>query len=337
MNSVADQARVAVIGSGAFGTALAAVFALEGRSSVTLVGRKAALMDDLRNDRVHDAVLPGVVLPDALAFSADPDAVAKADIVLFAMPSQAQADAARHYGPYLTADAIVVTCAKGIDRASGQLLTTVLEGQLPSHAVAVLSGPGFAADIARGLPTAMAVAAADAEIADRLAGTLSSRTFRLYPSSDRIGVQLGGALKNVLAIACGIVEGAGLGESARAALISRGLAEMSRLADAMGGRTETMRGLSGLGDLVLTGTSHQSRNLRFGIALGQSSATVGDAASAMGGTLVEGAFAASVAARLGGELAVDLPITNAIAAIIDGRLSIQAAVEQLMTRPITSE
>lgn len=331
---MSEPARIAVIGAGAFGTALAAVFALEGRAAVTLIGRQSDLMRDLRADRMHDAALPGVLLPDALEFSAEPDAVAAADIVLFAMPSQAQADAAQLYGPYLDADAVVVTCAKGIDRASGRLLTEVLERELPQHAVAVLSGPGFAADIARGLPTAMAVAATDQALAERLANTLSSRTFRLYASTDRVGVQLGGALKNVLAIACGIVEGAGLGDSARAALISRGLAEMSRLADAMGGSADTIRGLSGLGDLVLTGTSHQSRNLRFGISLGQNPAAMADAA---GGKLVEGAFAASVAARLADEFSVDLPITRAVAAIIDGRLGIQAAVEQLMTRPITTE
>ncbi len=149
------------------------------------------------------------------------------------------------------------------------LLTQVLEEELPSHPVAVLSGPGFAADIAKGLPTAMAVAASDAALAEHLAQTISGQTFRLYASTDRIGVQLGGALKNVLAIAAGIVEGAGLGESARAALIARGLAEMSRLVVAVGGQADTVRGLSGLGDLVLTATSHQSRNLRFGISLGQ--------------------------------------------------------------------
>jgi glycerol-3-phosphate dehydrogenase (NAD(P)+) len=323
--------RIAVIGAGAFGTALAAVMALEGRHPVTLVGRDPSLMNDLRDDRVHDAALPGVPLPDGLQFTAEPDAVAEASLVLFVMPSQAQADAARHYGPYLAKDAVVVTCAKGIDRASGRLLTEVLEKELPAHPVAVLSGPGFAADIARGLPTAMAIAAADQAIAERLANALSGRTFRLYASTDRIGVQLGGALKNVLAIACGIVEGAGLGESARAALISRGLAEMSRLVEAMGGNADTVRGLSGLGDLVLTGTSHQSRNLRFGISLGR-----GEPAST-GGPLVEGAFAASVAAKLATEFSVDLPITDAVADIIDGSLGIQAAMERLMTRPITTE
>jgi glycerol-3-phosphate dehydrogenase (NAD(P)+) len=322
---------IAVIGAGAFGTALACVAALDGRHKVTLIGRHPTLMADLENDRVHNAALPGVQLPDVLQFSAEPQVLSGADIVLFAMPSQAHADAARHYGPYLADRAVVVTCAKGIDRASDRLLTDVLSKELPRHAVAALSGPGFAADIARGLPTAMVVAAPDMALAERLAQDLSTRTFRLYASTDRIGVQLGGALKNVLAIACGIVEGAGLGESARAALISRGLAEMSRLVEAMGGKADTVRGLSGLGDLVLTGTSHQSRNLRFGIALGQG----GDKAG--GTTLVEGALAASVAARLGQSLSVEMPITAAVAAIIDGRLGVHAAMERLMTRPITTE
>src|SRR5690606_14773553 len=230
---------------------------LQKRSNVTLIGRSPSLMSDLRNMRTHDAALPGVPLPDALKFSAEPDAIGEAGIVLFAMPSQSQLDAARHYRPYLTDDAVVVTCAQGIDRASGDLLTDVLERALHGRTAAARSGPGFAADIVRGLPTAMTIAASDADAADRLARALSTPTFRLYASTDRIGVQLGGALKNVLAIACGIVEGAGLGESARAALISRGLAEMSRLVTRMGGKAETVRGLSGLGDLVLTGTSHQ--------------------------------------------------------------------------------
>jgi glycerol-3-phosphate dehydrogenase (NAD(P)+) len=324
--------RIAVVGAGAFGTALATVICLTGRSAVTLVGRDPSLMADLKAERLHDAVLPGIELPEALSFSAEPDAIADADIVLFAMPSQAQADAARQYGPYLAKDAIVVTCAKGIERVTGNLLTDMLERELPQHHIAVLSGPGFAADIARGLPTAMAIAASDMAVADRLAQAISGRTFRLYASTDRIGVQLGGALKNVLAIACGIVEGCGIGDSARAALIARGLAEMSRLVVAMGGQADTVRGLSGLGDLVLTATSHQSRNLRFGIALGR-----GEKADPSHGDLVEGAFAAAVASRLARELGVEMPITDAVSAIIDGRLEIAEAIEQLMTRPITTE
>ncbi|WP_413710451.1 NAD(P)H-dependent glycerol-3-phosphate dehydrogenase [Rhizobium sp. Rhizsp82] len=324
--------RIAVIGAGAFGTALAAVIALAGRSAVTLIGRDPALMADLASERLHDAVLPGIALPEALEFSAEPDAIRRAGIVLFAMPSQAQADAARHYGPYLAHDAVVVTCAKGIERSTGTLLTDMLERELPDHHVAVLSGPGFAADIAKGLPTAMAIAAADMDVAERLAQAISGRTFRLYASDDRTGVQLGGALKNVLAIACGIVEGCGIGDSARAALIARGLAEMSRLVAAKGGQADTVRGLSGLGDLVLTATSHQSRNLRFGIALGR-----GDKADPSHGELVEGAFAAAVASRLARELGIEMPITDAVSAIIEGKLGIAEAIEQLMTRPITTE
>ncbi|MBP1852262.1 NAD(P)H-dependent glycerol-3-phosphate dehydrogenase [Rhizobium halophytocola] len=324
--------QIVVIGAGAFGTALAAVTALEGRATVTLLGRDPALMADLRTDRFHDAALPGIPLPDALNFSHEPEVLAKADIVLFAMPSQAHADAAITYGPYLKADARVVTCAKGIDRATSHLLTEVLGEALPQHPIAVLSGPGFAADIAKGLPTAMVLAAGDLVEAEKLARTLSGPTFRLYASDDRIGVQLGGALKNVLAIACGIVEGMGLGESARAALIARGLAELSRFVEARGGTASAVRGLSGLGDLVLTATSHQSRNLRFGIALGRQGVT--DPSS---GALVEGAFTAAVAARLAEGLSIDMPITEAVAAIIDGRLDIRSAIDQLMRRPITTE
>jgi len=324
--------KIAVIGAGAFGTALAAVIALTERNAVTLVGRDPELIADLKAEHLHDAVLPGIALPESLAFSAEPAAISDADIVLFAMPSQAQADAASQYRPYLQNNAIVVTCAKGIERTTGNLLTDMLEREIPGHPIAVLSGPGFAADIAKGLPTAMAIAAADIDVAERLAHAISGRTFRLYASSDRIGVQLGGALKNVLAIACGIVEGAGIGDSARAALIARGLAEMSRFVVAKGGQADTVRGLSGLGDLVLTATSHQSRNLRFGIALGR-----GETVDPTHGELVEGAFAAAVASRLAQSLNVSMPITDAVSAIIEGKLGIAEAIDQLMTRPITTE
>jgi glycerol-3-phosphate dehydrogenase (NAD(P)+) len=322
--------KIVIVGAGAFGTALATVMAETGKTAVTLIARNGGMAARLEATRRHETALPGISLSDRIVFAADPEALREADIVLFAMPSQAHRDAARHYGPYLSAEAIIVTCAKGIERETGELLTTVLEEELPDHAVAVLSGPGFAADIASGLPTAMTIAAQDLETASMLAETLSGRTFRLYASDDRVGVQLGGALKNVLAIACGIVEGSALGDSARAALISRGLAEMSRLVVALGGEAETVSGLSGLGDLVLTATSHQSRNLRFGIALGQSRA-------AQGGELVEGAFAASVAARLAREHGIEMPITQAVAAIVDGKLDTRTAMEKLMTRPIRNE
>ena len=323
---------ITVVGAGAFGTALAAVIAQTGKARTLLIGRDPAVMADLAQLRRHDAALPGITLPPGLDYSAKAEDLASADIVLFAMPSQAQISAADTYGPHLKSGVPVVICAKGIEKQSSRLLTDVLEGALPDHPIAVLSGPGFAADIAKGLPTAMAVAAQDLAAAEGLARAISGQTFRLYASDDRIGVQLGGALKNVLAIACGIVEGMGLGDSARAALIARGLAEMSRLVEAMGGRGDTVRGLSGLGDLVLTATSHQSRNLRFGLALGR-----GEAIAAQGGALVEGAFAAAVAARLAEGHQIEMPITSAVAAIIDGQLDIPTAITQLMSRPITTE
>lgn len=329
---MSGRKKVVIIGSGAFGTALATVVADADKADVTLHARNALVAEMLKERQEHETALPGIKLSQKLQFTDEPDALREADIVLFVMPSQSQREASRHFGPDFRKDAVIVTCAKGIEKSSGKLMTEVLEEELSGHEIAVLSGPGFAADIASGLPTAMVIASKDMDVAKMLAEVLSGKTFRLYPSTDRIGVQLGGALKNVLAIACGIVEGAGLGNSARAALISRGLAEMSRFVAAKGGKGATVQGLSGLGDLVLTATSHQSRNLRFGIALGK-----GERTGASGGELVEGAYAASIAAQLSRDAGVEMPITEAVAAIIDGKLEVRAAIEQLMSRPITNE
>ena len=329
---MSEQRNVVVIGSGAFGTALASVVAQTGRSNVTLLARNELVASQIAEAKINEAALPGIKLPDTLACTTNPTVLAEASIVLFAMPSQAQREAARRFRLDMKPGATVVICAKGIEQSSGKMLTEVLEEELPDQKIAVLSGPGFAADIASGLPTAMAVAAANMAVAKELAEALSGQTFRLYPSIDRIGVQLGGALKNVLAIACGIVEGAGLGDSARAALIARGLAEMSRFVIAEGGLGETVAGLSGLGDLVLTATSHQSRNLRFGIALGN-----GDGSSASSDYLVEGAYTAAVSARIAREHGIDMPITNAVAAIIEGQMDVKQAIAALMSRPIKQE
>ncbi|MCO6184874.1 NAD(P)H-dependent glycerol-3-phosphate dehydrogenase [Rhizobium sp. L1K21] len=324
--------KVVVVGSGAFGTALAAVIAQTGKVQVTLMARTALLAEELIETHEHKAALPGIRLPDQLQFTTDAACLSDADVVLFAMPSQSQRDAARRYAPEIKPGATVVICAKGIEQATGKMLTSALEEELSGLNVAVLSGPGFAADIAAGLPTAMVIAAAKAALAKALAESLSGASFRLYPSTDRIGVQLGGALKNVLAIACGIVEGAGLGDSARAALIARGLAEMSRFVATLGGSGETVVGLSGLGDLVLTATSHQSRNLRFGIALGS-----GENDVAGSGDLVEGAYTAAVSAKLAARLGIEMPITEAVAAIIEGKVEIKDALAALMSRPIKQE
>jgi glycerol-3-phosphate dehydrogenase (NAD(P)+) len=324
--------RIVISGSGAFGTALAAVACLSGRSEVILLCRNAEHADRLRSEGRNERNLPGITLPSDLAFSADPHVLEQARTVLLAMPSQAQRQAAQDLRPFLGPAAGIVSCAKGIEKATGRLLSEILEEELPGHRISVLSGPGFAADMARGLPTAMVVASPDMAEAERIARTISGRTFRLYPSTDRIGVQLGGALKNVLAIAAGIVEGAGLGESARAALISRGLAEMSRLIIAMGGQQETVAGLSGLGDLVLTATSHQSRNYRFGVEIGRTGQV-----KLPEGELVEGAHAAAVAERLAHAHDVTMPVTSAVSAIVGGRLDVPSAMTALMSRPITTE
>jgi glycerol-3-phosphate dehydrogenase (NAD(P)+) len=331
--SVADgRERIVVVGSGAFGTALAAAAAISDNADVVLLCRDPAQAQELRATRINARNLPGIRLPESIGYSADVAVLDTASVVLLVMPSQAQRAAAHDLAPHLSQHQSIVTCAKGIDKVTGGLLTDVLADELPGHSISVLSGPGFAADIAKGLPTAMVVASQDLSEAERIAKVISGPTFRLYPSADRISVQLGGALKNVLAIACGIVEGAGLGDSARAALISRGLAEMSRFVAAFGGLPETVRGLSGLGDLVLTATSHQSRNLRFGIETGRTGH-----ASLPAGELVEGAFAAAIAARLSADRNIDMPVTNAVASIIEGELDVKTAMAALMSRPITTE
>lgn len=327
-----SREKIVVVGSGAFGTALAAVAALSAKADVTLLCRRQEQVAALEATHVNDRSLPGITLPANLRFAVDGSVLEQASIVLFVMPSQEQANAARGLAIHLHQHQSIVTCAKGIDKSSARLLTDVLEEALPGHSISVLSGPGFAADIARGLPTAMVVASPELAEAERIAQAISGPSFRLYPSTDRTGVQLGGALKNVLAIACGIVEGAGLGDSARAALIARGLAELSRFAEAHGGSPETVTGLSGLGDLVLTATSHQSRNLRFGIETGRTGR-----ATLPSGELVEGAHAAAIADRIATEKGIDMPITRAVAEIIEGRLDVRAAMAGLMSRPITTE
>ena len=329
-----DGTKIAVLGAGAFGTALATVVARRGEP-VVLLGRDRERMEAVQRRRINEPSLPGIKLPDSLAATADEAQLQSADTVLMAVPAQALRDAARTYRGSICEKASLIICAKGIERESGQFLADVLGEEMPHNPVAVLSGPGFAADIAGGLPTAMTLAAGDKSAAEALAERLSGNRFRLYASDDLFGVQTGGALKNVLAIACGIVEGRGLGDSARAALIARGLAELMRFSAAHGGRARTVSGLSGLGDLVLTATSHQSRNLRFGIALGKGQGP--DALMAPGAPLSEGAFTATVAAKISLEKQIDMPITQEVAAILRGESSVEEAVENLMTRPLKSE
>ncbi|WP_099866993.1 NAD(P)H-dependent glycerol-3-phosphate dehydrogenase [Pararhizobium haloflavum] len=326
---------IAVIGAGAFGTALACVIARSRKEPVTLLARDPLHAETMRSTQRNEKALPGIKLPEHVIATADPDHLTGARRILLAVPSQAQAEVTARVMQSISGDAEFVICAKGLERTSEDTLSHVVGATAPGHPVTILSGPGFAADIARGLPTAMTVANTNRQRAEQTAAVLSGDTFRLYATDDVTGVELGGALKNVLAIASGITEGAALGQSARAALIARGLAEMTRFAVAHGARAETMSGLAGLGDLVLTATSTQSRNYRYGVALGRGARP----ADLMrpGEPLSEGAFTAAVAATIARRRAIDMPITTTVADIVDGRLTIGDAVAALMRRPLRHE
>jgi glycerol-3-phosphate dehydrogenase (NAD(P)+) len=318
--------RVAVAGAGAFGTALALAAARAGRD-VTLWGRDPAQVQATREARENARYLPGVTIPAEVTLAAEADAFRGADIVLLAAPAQATRELLEALRADLPAGAVLVACSKGIEHGTALLQTGIIAEAVPEAIPAALSGPGFAEEIAAGLPTAVTVAAGSIEAAEELAAALSS--------DDLVGVELGGAAKNILAIACGVIAGRGLGESARAALISRGLAEMMRLGTAMGARPETFMGLSGLGDLVLTATSVQSRNTAFGVALGQGQ----DPAHLLGkgAPLVEGALSARTAAALARAHGVEAPIIAAVAAVLDGEMDVDAAIEGLVTRPLRRE
>jgi len=314
---------VGVVGAGAWGTALALAAAQAGRK-VTLWAREAEVVKGIRERRENTVFLPGIELPEAIAATGDMAEAAAADALLLVVPAQhlraslAALDAAKP----------VVLCAKGIEKTTGKLLTEVLREAAPKAEPAILSGPSFARDVSRGLPTAVTIAAR-MEIALRLQATLGHTSFRPYASDDLIGVALGGAAKNVYAIACGIVDGLGLGESARAALIARSFAELSRLGTALGARGETLMGLSGLGDLVLTATSTTSRNFSYGRAVGQGREA--------GHALAEGVETAPALVKRARAERIELPIAEAVAAVLDGSLPLGEALLRLMSRPLKPE
>lgn len=318
---------VAVAGAGAFGTALAITISANG--PLTLWSRDPMAAAEMRRTRRNTRYLPEIDLPADVAVSAELEPLLAAETILLAMPAQSLRGFLRDHRRALVGKHLVA-CSKGIDLASMTGTATSIAEEVPGATAAILTGPSFAADIACGLPTAVTLACADAEAGEALQMSLSTRVLRLYRSTDVVGAELGGALKNVMAIACGACIGGGYGESARAALMTRGFAEMQRFAGHFGARPETLMGLSGLGDLALTCTSELSRNYRYGLARARREDFDPE-------TTVEGAKTAEAVAKLAWRHGIDMPISRLVADVIGERLDIEAALSVLLSRPLKEE
>jgi glycerol-3-phosphate dehydrogenase (NAD(P)+) len=325
---------IGIIGGGAWGTALGQTLRQAGRD-VMLWARERDVVDEINKQHANTAFLPGVTLDAGLRATGNLREIAAQAVVLMVAPAQHVRAVAGELAGHLPAGKPVVICAKGLEQATSKLLGEVLAETLPQATQAVLSGPSFAADVARGLPAALSLATVDEGLGRSLAAALGYRHLRIYWASDPVGVQLGGAVKNVLAIAAGVVEGKGFGASAHAALVTRGFAEMRRFGEAMGARPETLMGLSGLGDLLLTCGSPQSRNMSLGRALGQGQPlreVLGNRRS-----VAEGVYTAAAIARVAAQKGVEMPISQAVHGIVDGGISVDAAIEALLSRPQRSE
>jgi glycerol-3-phosphate dehydrogenase (NAD(P)+) len=328
---------IAVVGAGAWGTALANVIARTGRPVLLATRDRAAT--DVLVERRESPRLPGVALDERIGIAPAGAETGRYDVILLAVPSQQLRAAALLIAPALRPGTPVIACAKGIERGTQKFMTEVIAQSAPGAVAAILSGPSFAQDVARGLPTAVTLATNEETLASELAHALGSSTFRLYHSTDIRGVEIGGAAKNVLAIAAGVVAGRGLGASAAAALVTRGFAELFRFGQALGARPETLTGLSGLGDLFLTCSSPQSRNYSLGVALGKGRPPVSASAGDPGGPgkLAEGSFTAPVLVEMARARSIELPIASAVAEILAGRASVADAIENLLTRPFRAE
>ena len=323
-----------VIGAGAWGTALAQVCARSGLD-VVLQAREPDVVASVNANHENGLFLPGVALDPTIRASHDAADLADCDLILAVAPAQHLRASLATFAPHARVGVPVLLCAKGFEQGSLKLMTQVLAETVPQAAAAVLSGPSFAAEVARGLPTAVTLACPDRDLGAALAEAIATHTFRPYLAHDMIGAEAGGAIKNVLAIACGIVEGRGLGRSAHAAVITRGFHEMTKLAMALGGHAETVTGLCGLGDLVLTCSSSQSRNMSVGLALGQGQTLE----QALSGKLsvAEGVASAPALKALAAKLGVETPICSAVEDILSGALEVDAAIEALLSRPIREE
>ena len=325
---------IGIVGAGAWGTALAATARRAGRA-VTLWTREADLAEAINTSRRNPLYLPDVGLDDGIRATTAVEDVVGADAVLLVTPAQFLGAVCARLAPLWRAGVPAVICAKGIEQTSGRMMTEVVEAALPGAPVAVLSGPPFPIEVARGLPTAVTLACADAALGQALVEAIGTPSFRPYLADDLVGAEIGGAVKNVLAIACGIVEGRGLGDNARAALITRGMAELTRLAVAKGGRPETLMGLSGLGDLILTASSTQSRNYSLGFALGQGRALADILAERR--AVTEGVWTAGAVVAMAGTLGIEMPICAAVDAVINRGADLDGVIRALLSRPFRAE
>ena len=325
-------ARIAVLGGGAWGTALAQTCARAGRA-VMLWEHDAANAASLIEAR-ESRFLPGVRLDARIGVTRELAEAAQAEALLLVVPAQALRSVATALAGVVAERTPLIVCAKGIERGTHRFMSEIIAECAPAAVPVILSGPSFAADVARGMPTAVTLAAADGALAGALAEAIGSATFRPYHSTDVRGVEIGGAAKNVLAIASGIVTGRGLGASASAALTTRGFAELVRFGRAFGARPETLTGLSGLGDLVLTCSSPQSHNFSLGVALGKG---LSPAEAQQQSKLAEGAFTAAALVEMARAREIEMPISTAVDAVLDGRLNVDQAIESLLARPLRAE
>jgi glycerol-3-phosphate dehydrogenase (NAD(P)+) len=323
--------RVGIVGGGAFGSAMACVLRRNGHE-VVLWAREPFTVTSINRDRINPLYLPRIRLePDIRATNELGEAIAGMDFLLMAVPAQFVRSVATAMQPFVAAGLPIVSCAKGIERGSCALMPEVLAQAIPQASVAVLSGPAFAREVAADLPTGVTFACADAGVGEALSRAIATRNFCTYLCSDVMGAAVGGAMKNVLAIACGVAEGRKLGANARATLITRGLVEMARLGLAKGARLETFMGLSGIGDLTLTCNNVQSRNMSLGVALGEGRRPADVLAERR--EVTEGAFSAEAIASLAQRLGVDMPIATAVDAVLNHGADVDAVSARLIAHP----
>ncbi|MBS0272371.1 MAG: NAD(P)-dependent glycerol-3-phosphate dehydrogenase [Proteobacteria bacterium] len=326
--------RVSIIGAGAWGTALA-LTAFRAGAEVTIWSISLDEVETINQRHENVYRLPGVPLDPSLYATTDPEETAKADIVILVPPAQFMRSTCKTFCKIFASDIPLLIASKGIENETSRLMSEVVRDYFPQNPLLVLSGPSFASDVAKRLPTAVSLAAEDLSLSQKIASLLSSQYFRLYASNDIIGTQLGGACKNIIAIACGIVEGRELGDNARAALVTRGLSEISRLGCAMGGKIETFLGLSGVGDITLTSLSSQSRNKSFGLSLGRG--TPLDELLSNKKTLTEGVFTISGTMALAEKFQVQMPITFAMNTLLNHGGTVETLIQDMLTRPLKVE